>query len=246
MNSDTSQNRADSALIIGAGSAIAKALINELLQHSRVQQIVAISREPHATDNRVTTLVCDYSAPAIKQIAGELGNYAGIFTHVFICTGILHGKNIQPEKRVEDFTESQMAEVFRINSILPALWLQALLPVLKNSARCVVSVFSARVGSISDNHKGGWYSYRASKAALNMLIKTTAIEYARRAPGVKLLAFHPGTVDTELSRPFQKNVPPEKLFTAAFVASRLLTITDTLTPDGQASYLDWAGQRIEW
>lgn len=244
MNSETHS----SVLVIGAGSAIAKALISALLQHTSVREVVAVSREMNepVADKRIRFISCDYSATGIAEVAHQLNDLSGGFSRVFVCTGLLHGGAINPEKRVEDISVDQLAEVFRINSILPALWLQALLPVLKKSTHCVFTLFSARVGSISDNQRGGWYSYRASKAALNMLIKTAAIEYSRRAPGVKLLAFHPGTVDTELSRPFQKNVPPEKLFTPAFVASRLIEITDNLPVDGQASYLDWAGHTIDW
>lgn len=235
-------------VVIGAASAIAKALITALLQNPAIHQVIAVCRntDDSMSDSRLKHIQCDYSAAGIADIALALKPYAGSFTRVFVCTGVLHNAVIQPEKRVEDIAAEQMAEVFRINSIVPALWLQTLLPVLKNSNHCVLTLFSARVGSISDNHKGGWYSYRASKAALNMLIKTAAVEYARRAPGVKLLAFHPGTVDTGLSKPFQKNVPPEKLFTPEFVASRLIEITDQLPVDGTASYLDWAGQTISW
>ncbi|MDP2283743.1 MAG: SDR family NAD(P)-dependent oxidoreductase [Pseudohongiella sp.] len=265
MNSDTTADRADKlddviqlknvfapkALVIGAGSAIAQALISAMVDQHTVNNIIAVSRQLPVpgkralagSDVHVSYLSCDYSAEAIKQLVSTL---PGPFSHVFICTGVLHNEHIKPEKRIEDIDAAQMAELMHINSILPALWLQALLPVVKNSPRCVVSVFSARVGSISDNHKGGWYSYRASKAALNMVIKTAAIEYARRAPGVKLFAFHPGTVDTSLSRPFQKNVPTDKLFTPEFVAVQLLTICSALPVDGEASYLDWAGAGITW
>ena len=250
MSFDNSAGSTGIALVIGAGSAIAKALITQLLQQSPAIQVIAVSRNPQPTPEslqpRVTTITCDYSASAIKQVAQNLGALAGTFERVFICTGVLHSDTVRPEKRIEDIDANQMADVFHINSILPALWLQSLLPLLKNCPRCVVTVFSARVGSISDNRKGGWYSYRASKAALNMLIKTAAIEYSRRAPGVKLLAFHPGTVDTDLSRPFQKNVPTDKLFTPQFVTTQLLSITNSLECDGQASYLDWAGEPIEW
>ena len=236
------------ALVIGAGSAIAKAVIARLLQ-SPACEIIAVSRSGDAQSSpgnaRVKVFSCDYSATAIAELGRTLNDSDG-FERVFICTGVLHNEGIKPEKRAEDIDAAQMAEVFRINSIVPALWLQALLPVLKSSKHCVLTVFSARVGSISDNRTGGWYSYRASKAALNMLIKTAAIEYARRAPGVKLLAFHPGTVDTQLSRPFQKNVPELKLFTPEFVATKLIEITDKLVPDGDACYLDWAGKTIEW
>ncbi|MDO8907217.1 MAG: SDR family NAD(P)-dependent oxidoreductase [Pseudohongiella sp.] len=246
MNSD----RVPTALVIGAGSAIAKALIAGLLHNPAEQEIIAVSRgqqEPLANvDSRIRFIQCDYSEAGINETAHQLAGYSGRITRVFICTGVLHNEILKPEKRVEDIQADQLSALFRINSILPALWLQALLPVIKNSQQCVFTIFSARVGSISDNRTGGWYSYRASKAALNMLIKTAAIEYARRAPGVKLLAFHPGTVDTELSRPFQKNVPAEKLFTPAFVAAKLIEITDGLRPDGEASYLDWAGQAIQW
>lgn len=236
------------ALVIGAGSAIARALIKQLLQADVDYDVVAISREQHAelVHPRVSFMACDYSAPAIREAAHTFNALGGRIMRVFVCTGVLHNADISPEKRLEDISADQMAAVFHINSIIPTLWLQSLLPALKNAPRCVLTVFSARVGSISDNRKGGWYSYRTSKAALNMVIKTAAIEYARRAPGVKLMAFHPGTVDTDLSRPFQKNVAPEHLFTPDFVATRLITITDSLPADGEASYLDWAGQAIKW
>ena len=107
-------------------------------------------------------------------------------------------------------------------------------------------LFSARVGSISDNRLGGWYSYRASKAALNMMIKTAAIELARRAKNIKLIAFHPGTTDTPLSKPFQKNVPENKLFSAEFVAKQLLDIVENTPIDQSPSYLDWQGETINW
>ena len=239
------------ALVIGAGSAIARALISAMAQQHIVDHIVAVSRsssEPASATEvagsvPVSYVSCDYSSASIRELAAQL---RGPFSHVFICTGVLHNDHIKPEKRLEDIDEEQMAELLRINSILPALWLQALLPAIKNSPRCVFTVFSARVGSISDNRKGGWYSYRASKAALNMIIKTAAIEYARRAPGVKLLAFHPGTVDTDLSRPFHKSVPAGKLFSPDFVAQQLLSVTAALPVDGEASYLDWAGETITW
>ncbi len=247
------------ALVIGAGSAIARALISAMAQHHTVDHIIAVSRSSSEPDSDkesgiesdveaigsvpVRHMTCVYSSAAISEVAAQL---SGPFSHVFICTGMLHNEHIKPEKRLEDIDEVQMAELLRINSVLPALWLQALLPAIKNSPRCVFTVFSARVGSISDNRKGGWYSYRASKAALNMIIKTAAIEYARRAPGVKLLAFHPGTVDTDLSRPFHKSVPAEKLFSPDFVAQQLLSITAALPVDGEASYLDWAGEAIAW
>jgi NAD(P)-dependent dehydrogenase (short-subunit alcohol dehydrogenase family) len=129
---------------------------------------------------------------------------------------------------------------------VPALWVSHLARVLRRSTGCSIAVLSARVGSIGDNRLGGWYSYRTAKAALNMFLKTAAVEYARRAPKVKLLAFHPGTTDTGLSRPFQKGVPEGKLFPPGFVAQRLLALLHEVTPDGELSFMDWDGKPIPW
>jgi len=172
--------------------------------------------------------------------------HAGKFSRVCICHGVLHSNTYWPEKRLEDISESALQAIFHANAVVPALWLKSLLKVLKGSQDCIVAALSARVGSIGDNHLGGWYAYRASKSALNMILKTAAIEYGRRAKNVKLIAFHPGTTDTELSKPFQAAVPKEKLFTPSFVAERLAMIMDEALVDGELSYLDWNGQAIDW
>jgi NAD(P)-dependent dehydrogenase (short-subunit alcohol dehydrogenase family) len=124
--------------------------------------------------------------------------------------------------------------------------LKALVTLVKGQSDCVISVLSARIGSIDDNRSGGWYSYRASKAALNMLLKTAAIEYARRAKNVKLITFHPGTTDTALSKPFQRSVKPDNLFTPEFVAKHLVNIMNNQTVDGELSFIDWENEAIAW
>ena len=240
----------DNAIVIGAGGSIAQALIEQLLSDQSLAKVFAISRNPLPAalmeNSRIQALPCDNSQPEISAIAELIDSDRGTFGKVFICQGILHTPNLQPEKRLQGIDAEHLAEVLRVNTIVPALWLAALMPLLKGNRPCRVAVFSARVGSISDNRAGGWYSYRASKAALNMIIKTAAVEYARSARNVKLLAYHPGTVDTELSRPFQRNVPPEKLFTSEFTATQLLKLMGDLPVDGEASYLDWAGEKILW
>ena len=130
--------------------------------------------------------------------------------------------------------------------MVPALWLKLLHKVLKGKQPAVVAALSARVGSIGDNRLGGWYAYRSSKSALNMLLQNIAIEYARRVKNVKLISFHPGTTDTALSKPFQGTVPEGKLFTPEFVAERLTGIMDAAVVDGQLSYLDWDNKVIPW
>jgi NAD(P)-dependent dehydrogenase (short-subunit alcohol dehydrogenase family) len=235
----------ESALVIGAGSSIAQALIDELLQ-GHVNKVVAVSRQPIAGLDKVEQLLCNYSEESITHVAASLRNSAASLRYVFVCNGILHDNKHQPEKRLEDLNADALMQLFQVNAVLPAMWLKALLPLLYKSAGCAVTVFSARVGSIDDNHKGGWYSYRTSKAALNMLVRTAAVEYARRAPTVKLLAYHPGTVDTELSRPFQRHVPAAQLLTPAAAAQKLISVVSSLTPDGEASFLDWSGKQVPW
>lgn len=244
MSCEHSEN--STALIIGAQSTIARALADALLAQKVVSELITVSRENMPARAHVTHIACNHEADQIVAIADQLTRDKTPLSRVFICTGILHGGSIQPEKSLQALDPATMTEVFKVNCVIPALWVKALLPALKANRDCVLTAFSARVGSISDNHKGGWYSYRTSKAALNMLLKTAAVEYARQAPCVKLLSFHPGTVDTPMSTPFQKHVPPESLFTAEFVAQQLIKITDKLTADGDLSYLDWQGKPILW
>ncbi|AZG72200.1 SDR family NAD(P)-dependent oxidoreductase [Shewanella livingstonensis] len=219
---------------------------------------------------------CDYQQTSIIECISHISEVAGKVSRIIMCNGILHSQtaeaqinpktqiqphththtqqpSLMPEKRIEDIDAHSLEQLFYANSIVPMLWLSALTPLLSQprhkvsgEQKCVISILSARVGSISDNRLGGWYGYRASKAALNMLIKTTAVEYARRLKRVKLIAFHPGTTDTPLSKPFQANVPAGKLFTPEFVASQLYNIMENSEPDGEASYLDWQGKEISW
>ncbi len=154
-----------------------------------------------------------------------------------------------PERKLEEFNEHYFNQLMHSNTLVPLLCLQSVLPLLNHKTHCTITALSARVGSINDNKLGGWYSYRASKAALNMLIQTAAIELQRRAKNTKLILFHPGTTDTELSKPFQRNVPAEKLFSPAFVAAQLYDLTcnnPTLELNGEAAYFDWQGRAIAW
>jgi NAD(P)-dependent dehydrogenase (short-subunit alcohol dehydrogenase family) len=119
-------------------------------------------------------------------------------------------------------------------------------PLLKHDDRSILATISAKVGSIGDNQLGGWYGYRASKAALNMFIRTSSIEYKRTCPQAILVALHPGTTDTKLSLPFQRNVPPEKLFTVDRTVSQLLTVIENLTPADSGKFFSWDGSQIVW
>ncbi|MEP0520873.1 MAG: SDR family NAD(P)-dependent oxidoreductase [Hyphomicrobiales bacterium] len=151
---------------------------------------------------------------------------------------------IRPEKTWRDLSADTMAKVFAANTIAPALIAKHFLPLLPRSGRSVFAVLSARVGSISDNRLGGWYSYRASKAALNQIIKTTSIELARTRPDAICIGLHPGTVDTGLSKPFQANVAEGKLFTPQTSANYLLNVISTATTSQSGSLLAWDGSVV--
>ena len=154
-----------------------------------------------------------------------------------------------PEKKLEEINSDYFMQLLHSNTLVPLLCLQSIVPLLNHKTHCTITALSARVGSINDNKLGGWYTYRASKSALNMLFKTAAIELARRAKNTKLILFHPGTTDTQLSKPFQKNVPADKLFTPDFVAQQLFKFTyenPQLELNGEPAYLDWQGNTIKW
>lgn len=245
--SDARSNPA--ALVVGAGGGIGRALVQRLLDDDGIGRVYAVSRQSQQVDDdsgRLRWLTCDHSDAGIAAAVATMAGEDALLSRVVLCTGLLHGNGIQPEKAIERLQRANMEEVLRVNTVLPALWLGALVRLLRRSPRVVVAALSARVGSIGDNQLGGWYSYRASKAALNMMLRSAAVELARRAPNAKLIAFHPGTTDTALSRPFQARVAPDKLFTPKFVAGQLLDLMDDAQPDGTLAYLDWAGKPIPW
>ena len=241
-------------LVLGAGGGLAQALIARFLTDTQVDRVIAVSRNgqtedlsaPWISQSRLVWIESQYDEQSMRDVADKLAPYAGNIGRVCICHGILHSDHLWPEKRFEDIDASAMLEVLHANTITPSLWLKVLHKTLASKLPCKVAVFSARVGSTSDNRLGGWYSYRASKAALNSVLKSFAVEYARRLKNVKLIAFHPGTVDTELSKPFQASVPEQNLFTPAFVADQLANIMANAEVDGQLSYLDWDGKSIQF
>lgn len=234
-----------SALVIGAGGGLGRELLRQLACDPEIVNVVAVSRTHlHALPTGVIQLQADETEESIKAACD--GMAGRVFNQVFCCLGMLHSDSIQPEKRLEDINASAMARVFHVNTVLPALWLKYLLPLTKSAALSSITVFSARVGSISDNRLGGWYSYRASKSALNMVVKTAQVEYNRRAKNVMLVCYHPGTVDTGLSKPFQANVPEGKLFTSEYSIGQLRAALADLDPDASPHYIDWRGQSIPW
>ena len=161
-----------------------------------------------------------------------------------VTTGVLHDDIQQPERALKALNPANLARSFAINTIAPVIVAKHLIPKMPRDRRAVFAVLGARVGSIGDNRSGGWHSYRASKAALVMLIKTIAIETMRTHPHAIIVTLHPGTVDTAMSRPFQTNVAREKLFTPDFAAERLLSVIEALQPKDSGGHFAWDGTRI--
>lgn len=239
------------ALVIGAGGGLGKELVIQLQLGNKYNRIHAVSRhrETESSKNIEWHRIDSTNEDEVRSLCDRLSG-AGPFSLVVCCIGILkgdfEGSEIGPEKRLEDLSAHNLLNYFHANTVLPAIWLRHTAPLLKGSHASHLVFFSARVGSITDNMLGGWYGYRASKAALNMLLKTAQVEFKRRAPNVCLVSYHPGTVDTALSKPFQNNVPKGKLFTPEFSVNQLLSHLPTLTAQLGPHFIDWQGESIAW
>jgi len=162
------------------------------------------------------------------------------------CVGFLHDDKRGPEKSIRSFDHSFFSKNISLNTLPTLLSAQLLGPLLKDSANAKFVTISAKVGSIEDNKLGGWYSYRASKAALNMVLKCLSIEWKRTIPHVTVLALHPGTTDTNLSKPFQTNVPSGRLFTPSAVASDLVDLIENSSTDQSGHFLSYSGEQLPW
>ncbi|MBQ4857688.1 SDR family NAD(P)-dependent oxidoreductase [Pseudoalteromonas sp. MMG007] len=236
-------------VLFGASSAIANAYIEHLQINTPTHQVVCISSKSIEFEGSIVHFQTDYTTQSLARVTAYLKEQNANIQQVVIFNGTLHNKTHMPEKKLEDIDAEYFNQLLNSNTLTPLLCLQSILPLLTHKTQCTITALSARVGSINDNKLGGWYTYRASKSALNMLFKTAAVELARRAKNTKLVLFHPGTTDTALSKPFQKNVPAGKLFTAEFVAKQLFTLTFNnphLELNGEPAYLDWQGDTIPW
>ena len=219
------------AVVIGASGGIGSAIRQHLEDSPVFANVIAFGRPSFDLKNE----------DSIREAAVSIDQPIDL---VFVATGVLHTDSYQPEKALRQIDPATMQDVFAINTVGPSLVAKHFLPKMRKDAKSVFAALSARVGSISDNRLGGWVSYRASKAALNMVLKTAAIEHRRSRPQSVVMALHPGTVDTHLSSPFQRGVPEGKLFDAAFSAGRLLEVIDSTQADDSGGFFAWDGQPI--
>ena len=225
------------AIIVGASGGIGKALAKAL--RKRGCEVVPLSRNGEGED-----LKLDIDDEASIEGAAKALRSQAPFDLIIVATGLLHGCKVQPEKSYRELCAHALARYFAVNATGPALVARYFLPLLHQRRRAVFAVLSARVGSISDNRLGGWYGYRASKAALNMIVRCQAIELGRTRPQTICLALHPGSVETGLSEPFQKNIPAEKLFSPARAAECLLEIIGSATTKENGKIIAWDGSVI--
>lgn len=227
-------------LIIGGSGGIAQGIIRQLLAEQ--QQVSVLSRQ--AATMSAGTLqwfqVTGEEDPALPEILTSI--FSRGVTAVMLCQGWLHGSGVLPEKTLRQLQRPALQQSLEINLMSPAFYLQILLPYLQRAPGIKVAVLSAKVGSITDNQLGGWYSYRMAKAALNMLVKCTSIELGRFNKTATLFTLHPGTTDTALSAPFQQNLPAGQLQSGTATANRLLKVIRQATTAENGLLLNWDGQ----
>jgi NAD(P)-dependent dehydrogenase (short-subunit alcohol dehydrogenase family) len=243
------------ALVVGASQGIGLGFVRHLLNSDRFTDLWATYRHPETatgllalqSDPRLHCYPLEATEEGeIAQLAAKLQGQGRRLDLVVNCVGTLHQGDLQPEKSLRQIDADQLLRYFQINSMPAILLAKHLQPLLKQEQRTVFANLSAKIGSIEDNRLGGWYGYRASKAALNMLLKTAAIEYSRKNPHTIIVALHPGTTATRLSEPFQRNVPAEKLFSVDRTVSQLLKIIDGLTEADHGAFFSWDGSRLPW
>ncbi|KLE34636.1 SDR family NAD(P)-dependent oxidoreductase [Aurantiacibacter luteus] len=239
MLSDKLDDPPPRSLIVGNSGGIGAAFERQL--RARGMLVTGLSRSLPTSSHQMSV---DLSREhTIETAAVQLRDQAP-FSLILVCTGLLHNENLKPEKALRELDQDNLMQLFAVNAVGPALVAKHFIPLLPKSGRCIFAALSARVGSIGDNRLGGWHGYRASKAALNMLIKTISIELARTRPEAICVGLHPGTVDTDLSKPFQRAVPSDRLFSAETSAAHLLTVLDNLDPTDTGHCFAWDGTEI--
>lgn len=246
-----------SVLVIGATGGVGGSAVALLLAEYAVERVIAASRSGSRSEmlvplaqssaGRLTVDQVDITDEAsLAALSERIGAHTSRLHLVLNCTGRLHDAALVPEKTVAGVTRASLEASFAVNAFGPILLAKALLPLLRHGEPAVFASISARVGSIGDNRLGGWYAYRAAKAAQNQLLKTFSIELARVNKRAACLLLHPGTVDTALSRPFQRGVSPEKLFSPERAARQLLEIIARSGPENSGSFVAWDGALIPW
>lgn len=240
MNSKT-----DTVAIVWGAGGIGTALATQIAAARKYNQVVLVSRRKIELQGEgVRSVRADFLNEVSLAKTFKAISKLGKISLLIVATGLLHDDELQPEKTIRQVSLEAFQKIFTVNVAGPALVAKHYASHMPHKDRTVFAAISARVGSISDNRLGGWYAYRASKSALNMFIKTLSIEWQRRNPECVCIGLHPGTVDTELSGPFQKGVKPDKLFTASYAAGRLLEVIEVKTAQESGNIFAFDGTKV--
>lgn len=244
------------ALVVGATRGIGLEFCRFLLKDDRVERLFCTHRTSPTTEllnlqksyqQRVSLLQMDVTQEKqIESALQEVGSSVDALDLVIYCVGVLHDGDLTPEKSLRHLKSENLLYSFQVNSIGAALLAKHLVPLLDRNKPGLFAGISAKVGSIGDNHLGGWYGYRASKAALNMFLRTIALEYRHRCPSTIVVSLHPGTTDTRLSEPFQENVPKDQLSSVRETVALLSGVMANLEIEESGKFLSWSGNEIPW
>jgi len=236
-------------VVAGVSGGIGRALAEAMVDSRCFSRVIGLSRQRPADwredDSRAWAHLDLLDETTIAQAATHIARI-GQPTRIIVATGVLSDANLAPEKSMRALNADAMARSFAINAIGPALIAKHLLPLTPRDRPSLFAALSARVGSIGDDRLGGWYGYRASKAALNMMVRNLAIEHRRTRPLGVCVALHPGTVKTRLSAPFENPARSDAALTPDRSAAALLEVIDRLGPDDSGGFFAWDGERIEW
>ncbi|KAG4946173.1 hypothetical protein AAZX31_15G129500 [Glycine max] len=253
------------SMVQGASRGIGLEFVKQLLENDDKEHVIATCRNPSASTglihlkdkfaDRLRILPLDLTVEnSIEASALSIRETYGRLNLLINASGILSiPEVIHPETTLNKVEKSSLMLAYEVNAVGPILVIKHMWPLLKvggghgtGRSAAVVASLSARVASIGDNRLGGWHSYRSSKAALNQLSKTVSLEFARKKDPIVCILLHPGTVDTDLSKPFQRNVPPDKLFTKEFSVQKLLSIINNVKIHDNGKFFAWDGKEIPW
>lgn len=233
------------AVVFGSSGGLGSAFVKALCENRRCAQVCAVSRrDTHTATEKLSTVYFNLEDESSIVAAVDGCTQGGPLHLIVVATGMLHGESIQPEKTWASLNSESLQRAFAINTIGPALIAKHGLRHLATNGKSLFAALSARVGSIADNRLGGWYAYRASKAALNMTIRTLAIELAQRNNVALCVGLHPGTVQTALSKPFLGPLNSRRVFSPECSVERLLQVIDDLSPAQTGRLFAWDGSEI--
>lgn len=233
-----------SVAIIGSSGAIGRAFLDAYIADKEISNIYSISRtEVESNDKRIIHINIDVTDEvSVKAAASKIEENR--LDRLIVATGVLHTKSFGPEKSIKDIKIENFVKIFSVNTFGPALIGKYFLPLMTKDQKSIVAFLSARVGSISENKLGGWYAYRASKSALNQIIKNFSIEAKRTNSSGIIIGLQPGTVKSKLSEPFQKNVKKEKLFLPEDSVDSLIKVIESAMQNDSGKIFDWEGEEI--